>query len=323
MSPDRAPVPRSAARAIRGMRLDVLTAEAVRELREAEVDSILLKGPALARWLYEDESERPYVDVDLLVPPEAVWEAERVFASIGLRRAGLELIPNDWPRHAVVYRTDDGATIDLHHTLVGVGVDGNRLWEELSARTEQMRVGGETVDVLEPSARALVVVLHAAKDGGRVAKARVDVERCVAQMQDHLWPEVTELARRLGAERSFAAGLRSVPGGADLANRLGLPAAVPVEVAIRSKGNGAPALATGIDWLFTSEGVTGKPELVLRKMFPPADYLREWKPLARRGSWGLALAYAWRPFWVAAHVLPAIAAVIRAHRTAARSARRR
>lgn len=322
MTLEPSPVPRSVAQAIRILHLDVITAQAVRAFREAGIGSILLKGPALARWLYDDEAERFYVDVDLLVRPQAAAEAERLLASLGLRRAGLELIPNDWPRHAVVYRTDDGATVDLHHTLVGVGVDGDRLWEELSARTEQIRVGGETVDVLEPPARALVVVLHAAKDGGRVAKARIDAERCVARLESRLWPGVAELARRVRAEPALAAGLRSVPAGADLAHRLGLPNEVPVEVAIRSTGKSVPPLATGIDWLLTSQGVGGKLKLVIRKMFPPADYLREWKPLARRGTWGLALAYVWRPLWVAAHVVPALAAVIRAHRAAARSAPR-
>jgi hypothetical protein len=40
--------------------------------------------------------------------------------------------------------------------------------------------------------------------------------------------------------------------------------------------------------------------------------MRTWKPLARRGRHGLALAYAWRPFWVGWQLLVAAIAYLRA-----------
>ena len=49
-----------------------MTAEVVTALRDAEIESLLLKGPATVRWLYADDpSARLYTDVDLLVPPAA------------------------------------------------------------------------------------------------------------------------------------------------------------------------------------------------------------------------------------------------------------
>jgi hypothetical protein len=311
-------LPLAAARAMWVLHLDMIAAEAVGVLRNAGIPSILLKGPALARWLYDDVAERPYVDVDLLVPASRMAGAEDALTGIGLRRAGLESIKDDWPRHAVVFRTDEGAAVDLHRTLMGVGVEDDRLWAALSSRTQQMSVAGTMLDVLVPSARALVVVLHAAKDGRRVAKTRTDLERCLSRVEIEMWPEVAELASDLQAKPAFEAGLRLVPAGEALADRLGLSGGVPVDVAIRATG--APPLAVGIDWLLTSRGVRGKIGLVFRKLFPPAEYLREWKPLARKGTWGLALAYVWRPIWVAAHVFPAMVAVVRAHRAATRSA---
>jgi Uncharacterised nucleotidyltransferase len=48
------------------LHLDAVTTEVVLALREAGIPSVLLRGPAIARWLYEDPTERSYVDTDLL-----------------------------------------------------------------------------------------------------------------------------------------------------------------------------------------------------------------------------------------------------------------
>jgi hypothetical protein len=318
MSGRQDPVPVAAASAIRTLHLDTVTAEVVRAFGAAGVPSILLKGPTLSRWLYDDGA-RPYVDIDLLVPPRARVAAERVLRSLGFGPGAFELIKGDYPRHASVFRRHDGATLDLHRTLVGVGVDDDRVWEELSARTEPMTVGGEEVDVPSPVGRAFVVAIHAAKDGGRVPKVRRDLERALVQVDGETWREAARLAAALGAEAAFGAGLRLVPQGAELARRLGLPMAVTPEIAIRR--GGAPPLATGLDWLVATRGVSASRKLrvVVRKVFPPPAYLREWAPLARRGRVGLALAYVWRPVWLARHALPAGRAVLRAHRGASGS----
>ena len=49
--------------------LDLAAARASAALRDAGIRAILLKGPVIARWLYDDGSERNYGDVDLLVAP--------------------------------------------------------------------------------------------------------------------------------------------------------------------------------------------------------------------------------------------------------------
>jgi hypothetical protein len=34
---------------------------------------------------------------------------------------------------------------------------------------------------------------------------------------------------------------------------------------------------------------------------PDAEFMRSWSPLASRGTVGLAVAYMWRPLWLARH----------------------
>lgn len=299
----------SAARAIRLLEIDRVTAEVVEAFRGVGIRSILLKGPALARWLYHG-SERAYVDTDLLVADDRIDTAVEVLMGIGFRRSALDL-RDDWPRHALVFLRA-GVSVDLHRTLVGANVAPAALWREISDLTTTMSVGGTDVEVLRPPARALLVALHAAKDGGRVVKVDRDLERALDRVPFETWMQSAELARRIGATEALAAGLRRVDDGAALAERLALPTSLTPEVAMRTRH--VPPLATGINWLITSRGVRGKASLVLRKLFPPPDFLRAWKPLARRGRLGLAAAYAWRPVWVAWHSGPAALAVARAHR---------
>lgn len=297
------------------LEIDRVTAEVVEAFRVAGIRSILLKGPALARWLFDRGSERSYVDCDLLVPVRSVDVAGEVLALLGFRRSPLNL-SGDWPRHALVF-SRDGVSVDLHRSLVGVGVSPDELWSTLSGDTTFLHVGGSDVEVLSPTARALLVALHAAKDGARVEKVNGDLRRAVERVPREAWIDVASLADRLSASEALAAGLRRVPAGARLAAELGLPTGVTAEIAMRERR--VPPLATGINWLITSKGMRGKVGLVGRKLFPPVDFMRAWSRLAQRGVPGLLAAYAWRLIWVAWHGIPAVRSVVRAHRRARRA----
>ncbi len=61
-------------------------------------------------------------------------------------------------------------------------------------------------------------------------------------------------------------------------------------------------------------GVAARVRLMLRKAFPSPQLMRTWKPLARRGRVGLALAYAWRPPWLIWQLGPALRAYLGARR---------
>ena len=44
------------------LRIDAATAEVEERFELAGVHALLLKGPTIARWLYEDGAERSYLD---------------------------------------------------------------------------------------------------------------------------------------------------------------------------------------------------------------------------------------------------------------------
>lgn len=320
MSPEN-PLPPAIQAMGRTMGADRVTAEVVDAFRAKSIESILLKGPAIARWLYDEGALRAYADCDLLVAPEDFERGESVLAELGFEREGLDTIPGDWPKHARTWYRNDGGNVDLHRSFVGVGAADTELWEQFSIGTETMKVAGTDVRVLSKAGRALVLTLHAAKDGARVGKARHDLGHALERVPLEVWRETAALADRLEASRAFAAGLRLIPDGQRLADALELPSEIPMETALRRRG-GAPPFAVGIEWLTTTPGVKRKMALIGRKLIPPPAFMRSWNPLARRGRLGLALAYVWRPFWVLWRLGPALWTWFRA-RTQVRRSRTR
>ncbi len=80
-----------------------MVAEAPSAHRQAGVPVVLLNGGALATWLYDDGTIRPYGDADLLVPPGCHTEAEGVLAALGFvpHLPGRSL--PEWVEHAQVW----------------------------------------------------------------------------------------------------------------------------------------------------------------------------------------------------------------------------
>jgi hypothetical protein len=301
----------------RSLRIDRVTIEVIDAFAAAGVRGILLKGPALARWLYEGGPARPYLDCDLLVAPHARAVAEATLRELGYQAHAFDTVRGDWPKHATTWHRSDATTIDLHVTLAGLETPPDRVWEVLSEVTERMEVAGREVEVLAPASRTLLVALNAAKDAARVAKVQRDLEQALARLPIDLWSDALALAERLDAVATFATGLRRTPRGVELAERLGLGQATPpTSIAIRDTP--PPPLAVGLDWMLSTPGWKGKVGLVVRKVFPPPSFMRAWKPLARRGPVGLAVAYAWRPAWMAWRAGPAMRAAWRVRRRSGR-----
>src|SRR4051794_29731344 len=107
--------------AIARFRVDTWAAEAVAALRVAGISALLLKGPAISRWLYPGNvASRPYLDVDLLVSPADYAGAETVLASLGYEGQGPAFIEGDLPHARPFVRDSDGAMVDLHRVLHGM-----------------------------------------------------------------------------------------------------------------------------------------------------------------------------------------------------------
>ena len=271
-----------------------MAAEAVGALRHDGLRAIVLKGPAIARWLYGSAPQRSYGDSDLLVSPDDFAAAEKTIAGLGYRPRS-ESLPGDRPC-ARYFMRDDGAALDLHQTLPGVGVSPGTAWSLLSAETEVMTMRGVEVEFLNEPARALHLALHAADHGSTSEQPLKDLILALGTLPEVLWGEAADLAVTLEAAATFEAGLSLLPEGADLAARLGLPANDSLEAALRASP--ATRHALGLEWLLQTRGLGAKASLLARKLAPPPAYMRAWLDLAQKGYPGLILAYAWRPLYL-------------------------
>jgi hypothetical protein len=275
--------------------------EIVAAFEAADIPSILLKGPSFSTWLYP-ETERPAVDVDLLVPATRLADAEAILAARGFRHAPLDDLEGDKPWHAHEWvRARDGAIIDLHRTLLGLRRPPAEVWEVLEGRTEPLQLVRREVRILDEAARCLHVALHAAQGGTSTAKARRDLLRAVAVAPSAAWAEAADVAARLGGAASFAAGLRLAGGrGEEMARELGLPTRFDPETELRRRN--ASGEAVGLAWFLSLPSWAARGRWLRSKLFPPREFMSAWDERAEDGGLALWFAYPRRWVWLAARL---------------------
>lgn len=280
--------------------------------------SILLKGAAIATWLYEDGSARPYCDIDILISPASMDNALHALRSIGYTERVRGAHPAELGPKEVELIGPTNMIVDLHHGLLGATAASEHCWDVLATQTVMMNVGGiADLPVLNVPARAMHLALHAAQNGPIDVKPIRDLERGVSALGIQVWEEASRIAKRIGAEQAFAAGLRLVPAGRELADKLSLTHAITVELALRTASVTQDALF--FERFARTHGPWEKAALLLRKLFPTAATMRANYELARRGSLGLLCAWIQHPLSLARRFRPAITAWYRARQSTYRS----
>ncbi len=274
--------------------LDAIAVEVAAALDEDGIPNLLVKGPAIGRWLYDAPGERPYDDIDLLVREPDLARAEQT-----VQRLGFRFVHDDW--HGRVWLRGP-VNLDLHRRLAGVAADPAKVFERLYADSEPLPLGRGSVRVPSAEARALHLGLHAAQHGPGLASPLEDLRRGLERLPDSVWAGAAGLAGEFSVQPEFAAGLDLLPEGRELNARLGQEPGGLVE---------NPGITAGVRRFAATSGIGPKTRLVVREVFPTRDYLRAHAPLARRGRLGVVLARVWRPFSLLFRLFPALIAVAR------------
>ena len=289
---------------VRRLALDGATSETFRALAGRDERAVLIKGPVIARWLYEARELRPYVDIDVFVPLQRLERVEDVLRSLSFQEVILSrkqdpLAERHWERRR------DGAAVDLHVSLWGSAAPVERQWAVLTEGAEQMEIGGTAVTVPRPAVNACLLGLHVAKHGRKIRKPVEDLRRALNRDDVTLWKDAVAVATELEALEALSSGLRLVPSGMELARSLDLP--VPRSRALLIRTDADRRRLLGIDTFLTRRGVLAKLKYLVDTLVPPPAFMAREYAFARRGRAWLALAYAVRPFdlaWRAAGTLP-------------------
>lgn len=290
--------------------LDAALAEVVEAFAADEVHPLLLKGPAFAGWLYDDPSQRSYVDLDLLVAPGEFARARRTLARCGLEPVAQRAHAHQREHHETWGRRRPPAVIELHHTIFLLEASPLQVWERFAEHAQTVAVGAVAVRAPGPDASALLVALHALLHGVGAPKPRRDLERALDRVDRETWRRASALARELGGEDAFAAGLRIAPEGRQLATELGLPEhGAGRRLRLLAEGS---ETAIAIERLLATDGFRTRAGVVVLTLVPAPGFMRARYRLARRGRRGLLCAYVLRPFELAGKLPGAMRAWITA-----------
>ncbi len=304
---------------VRGLWLDTWAARATAAISARGVRVLLLKGAAIATWLYEPIGlPRGYVDVDLLVAPRDVDVALAVLGELGFRHAVPPRDRTPAMSHEWTLVGAGGAVMDLHERLLGIRRPADEAFELLWEGRDALTVGGRVVAVLGIPDRTVHLALHRAASGTDVKAAR-DLTLALDALHADVWARALARADLLDCSAAVVGALRLHPDAATLvaAGRSAEAAGGgDVELQMRLLGASPAGLAFA---RFQAGSRNGQRGHVLRTvLFPGTARLRTLSPLARRGRLGLIAARLARPIQVGIGALPGWLEFRRAARAAGR-----
>ena len=191
-----------------------MTGQLVRILEALErhgIETLPVKGPALAQDLYDDPSVRMSGDLDILVRPRAAAAARRLLLANGFEDEGSysERLLRRGAREGEVHlrRRDGEPMVDLHWRLT-VGHSAREISaDRLLAGARSIRVLGRELRAPGEADQLLLTALHGARHEWRPLELRLAVAVQVARLPAAAWPDLLGAARELGCLRRVLVGV--------------------------------------------------------------------------------------------------------------------
>ncbi|OBQ77236.1 nucleotidyltransferase family protein [Mesorhizobium sp. WSM3873] len=183
----------------------------------------IVKGPVFAGKLYRHAADRPFTDIDILVDPASIGEANNVIAECGFKLASGEAESHELQEFKWLEKENSSLLIELHGNLVHD--TGMRRRLSLGFRELQIIDGGGADT---PASLLTIAIVHAA-GGHKFHRLQlcIDVLQGVRALQS---PEaearLLEAARMTGIELELATVLNVTgrlfdePRAIALANRI-------------------------------------------------------------------------------------------------------
>jgi putative nucleotidyltransferase-like protein len=198
---------------VRNLYLARELARVTRLLGRNGIETLALKGPALAVAAYGAVAMRQFTDLDLLVRENAAARAVDLLLDEGYAlSAGYELADLERPDtyEIALARAGTLSEIDLHSRLIPpyfpLAIDGEELWR----RAVPLQIEGATVRTLAPADHLLFLCAHGAKHGWQALGGICDLAelmRVSARDSTIDWDVLDARAERAGARRALRLGV--------------------------------------------------------------------------------------------------------------------
>lgn len=196
------------------LRRAMVTEKVHNALRNTGISSLLLRGPAVAKRFYPDESLRTYRDIDLIIRKDLLLKSADVMLQLGFKAdRGLDY----WEGHGEWPFTDGETVVELHweaYPPVAAGTPGLTA-DDVRSTADRVMVGGTDIPCLSADHLLLSSILHAAYDHQFDRLVRlIDVRQVVKLAAAGIdWPWVEKMVRQTGtalAVQKALACIRSV-----------------------------------------------------------------------------------------------------------------
>jgi hypothetical protein len=168
------------------------------------------KGPVLAAQLYGDVARRQYADLDLLVQPAQIPDAQRVLEQLGYQGDSLRAWQTGLLRrnaHCVVHTGMEGDVVELHWRVTGrdypVALDLDRLW----SRASTLSLAGREIPVPCPEDLLAMLCAHGAKHAWERLGWICDIDALLRTTPEINWPALLDDAERRGYVRLLLWGV--------------------------------------------------------------------------------------------------------------------
>jgi hypothetical protein len=129
-------------------------AELISALRAAGIDSVVLKGGALAHLIYREPGLRPMEDLDVLVPADQADAARRVLAELGFQAPAAATRYERLQHHLpIAQRVTDGVcvSVEVHVRAFNLIMAEEIAYDDLDRPLLRYAAGGQFMCTLSPS----------------------------------------------------------------------------------------------------------------------------------------------------------------------------
>ncbi len=183
----------------------------VRALEARGLRALPYKGPVLAEMAYGDLALRHCVDLDVLVPANAVPSARQV-----MEQLGYALTP-DALKHEAAYthvhhhyafaHGSSRTMIELHWRMVSRQFSLRLPFDDLWRRRVSSNLAGQPLRVPSEADMLLAVCIHGSMHGWKQIKHVCDVAELAQRQTTIAWRSLLTVARAAGAQRMLLLGL--------------------------------------------------------------------------------------------------------------------